>query len=92
MTAHELIDSIFRRAQAGMPGNQRVITPAQLGYLRDLIGQDSEGGAVVRQGAFRMIWMPRGRQKYVLAEDPHGRRHTIEVLADLKPSGEGRLF
>ncbi len=93
MTAHELIESIFSRPQQKMPGNVRRITPAQLGYLRDLIGQDEEGGAVTGGAGGSLVWKPRGRHKYILTEDPTGgEKHTLTKLTTLDASGTGKLF
>ena len=93
MTAFDLIDSIFARVQPGMPGNMRRITPRQLKYLRDLIGADPEGGAVKDGGRGSLVWMPAGRTKYVLTEDPiGGEKHTLTKMGNLRPSAEGRLF
>ncbi len=93
MTAYELIDSIFARVQPRMPGNERRITRRQLDWLRDLIGADSEGGAVRSGGPGSLVWMPSGRTKYVITEDPTGgEKHTLAKLMNLTASGEGRLF
>lgn len=93
MTAYELIDSIFARVQPGMPGNERRITRRQLDWLRDLIGADPEGGAVRSGGPGSLVWMPSGRTKYIITEDPTGGdKHTLVKLANLTPSAEGRLF
>jgi hypothetical protein len=92
VTAHDLIDSIFARPQAGLAGNIRSVTIMQLGYLRDLIGQDPEGGAIRAGAPGCMIWMPSGRWKYILAEDSIGNKHTLTRMGTLKPSGAGELF
>lgn len=93
MTAHELIESIFRRAQPGLPGNMRRITTSQLKYLRDLIGADEEGAAVTRGLSNSLVWMPSGRHKYVLTEDPTGgNRHTLTRMSNLVASDAGSLF
>jgi hypothetical protein len=92
MTAHDLIDSIFSRPQLGLAGNMRRITPAQLKYLRDLIGQDPEGASVCPGAANSLVWMPSGRWKYVLTEDPIGNKHTLTRLGNLVASEAGRLF
>lgn len=92
MTAHDLIDSIFRRPSPGLPGNQRRITRAQMKYLRDLIGQDDEGSAIGQGDRGALVWMPRGRWKYILAEDPIGDKHTLTKLGNLRPTDAGKLF
>lgn len=92
MTAHHLIEDIFRRVQPGVPGHQRRLSRAQLAYLRDLIDRDEEGGALRGDGPGVTIWLPSGRWKYVLAEDLHGERHTLTRLGNLAPSDAGRLF
>jgi hypothetical protein len=92
MTAHDLIASIFARAQGGMPGNERRITPAQLKYLRDLIGQDEEGGALASVGPGVSVWMPAGKSKFVLCEDLRGDRHVLRRMAKMVPTGMGTLF
>jgi hypothetical protein len=93
VTAHDLIDSIFRRpAWKDEPGNLRHVTRAQLDYLRRLIDANPEGGAVMRGMGDSLVWMPMGRDKYVLTEDPRGNKHTLMRLANIVPSEAGRLF
>jgi hypothetical protein len=93
MTAHELIADIFRRPQDGVAANMRIITRAQLDFLASLIGEDEDGGALERGRGLSFIWMPRGRDKYVVTEDPRGgRRHTLLRLSNIVPSGSGSLF
>lgn len=93
MKAFELIDSIFARPARGVEGNTRRISTAQLDYLIDLIGKDDEGGAVQRGRGKSLVWMPSGRDKYVLTEDSTGgEKHTISRLANIIPTGQGRLF
>jgi hypothetical protein len=92
-TAHDLIDSIFSRGQEGIAGNMRRITAGQLKYLRDLIDANPEGAAVTRGAPGSLIWMPSGRYKYVITEDPTGgKKHTLTQLSSLAPSDEGMLF
>lgn len=93
MTARELIDDIFGRAQQGMPGNMRRITVDQLKFLRDLIDEDTDSGAVTRGDGGSMVWMPSGPHKYVVTEDPNGgKKHTLTKLLNLVASESGRLF
>lgn len=93
MTAHGLIDEIFSRVQEGVAGNVRRITQRQFDYLRELIGQDEEGGAVRSGMNGSIIWMPSGRHKYVLTAPPPGRKlGTLTKLNNLAPSGTGSLF
>jgi hypothetical protein len=93
MTAHELIADIFARPQTGVAANMRIITRAQLDYLASLIGEDEEGGAMERGRGLSFVWMPSGRDKYVVTEDPRGgRRHTILRLSNIVPCSSGRLF
>jgi len=92
MTAFDLIDSIFRRAQAGMPGNMRRITPAQLKYLRDLIDAEGPSEAIKRGAPGSLVWTPEGRDKFVVTEDLSGNRHTLTRLANLVASESGQLF
>ena len=92
MTAFDLIDSIFSRVQGGMPSNVRRVTAQQFAYLRDLIDRDPEGGAVHKGMNGSIIWMPSGRTKYVLTEDPAGSRSTIAKLQNITASDCGRLF
>jgi hypothetical protein len=92
-TAHDLIESIFSRVQWNMPANVRRITVDQLKWLRDLIGRDPEGGAVTGGSMNSLVWMPSGRHKYVITEDPTGgTKHTLARLSNLVASDEGRLF
>jgi hypothetical protein len=93
MTAHNLIDSIFSRPSwRDDPGNLRRLTPDQLDFLLKLIGKDEEGGAVQRGMGRSIVWMPSGRHKYVVTEDPGGRKHTLTRQANLVASESGRLF
>ena len=92
MTAHELIASIFLRVQDGMPGNARRISRAQLDFLRTLIGEDEQGGAMQTAGPGVAVWTPSGRNKYVIREDLRGDRHVLERLANVVPTGMDRLF
>ena len=93
MTAYDLIDSIFARPARGVDGSSRRITTAQLDYLIDLIGRDEEGAAIQRGRGKSLVWMPSGRNKYVVTEDPTGGdKHTLARLANFVPSGQGRLF
>lgn len=93
MTAHQLIDSIFRRGQMGVPGNQRRITADQFKYLRDLIGQDEEGSAVRFAADGSLTWMPSGRNKYVIAPPPMGAKvGMLTRLSNLRASDAGSLF
>jgi hypothetical protein len=92
MTAHDLIASIFSRVQPGVAGNIRNITSAQVDYLRDLIGKDEEGGAVQPGRGRGFAWLPSGRDKYVVAEEPGGDRFTLTRMSNLVASGSGRLF
>ncbi len=92
MTAHDLIASIFSRVQDGMPGNARRISRAQLDFLRGLIGEDQEGGTMQTTGPGVSVWTPSGRNKYVIREDLRGNRHVLERLANMVPTGMGRLF
>lgn len=90
MTALDLVHSIFGRAQGGVPGNQRIITPAQLSLLRKLLDEDGE--RVTADGPGRQMWLPAGRDKYVLAEDLGGKRHTLTRYASVQETQPGRLF
>jgi hypothetical protein len=99
MTAHDLIASIFSRPPRGgsgsgqIAGNMRRITRAQLDFLRALIAEDEEGGAMQPGRGLSFVWMPSGRDKYVITEDPSGGdRHALIRLANIVPSGMGRLF
>jgi len=96
MTAHELIRDIFSRYQAGVPGNARCVTRPQLELLRKLIAEDAEGRAVestaADPGYSATVWLPSGRNKYILTEDLHGKRHRLTRLANLVRTDMGRLF
>ena len=92
MTAHELIAQWFTRPQTGVASNQRFITLAQIDLLRDLIGQDEEGGALQRGIGRSFVWAPSGRKKYVVTEGPGGRRNSIVRLENIVPSAAGCLF
>lgn len=93
MTAINLIESIFRRAPwKNEPGDMRHITRAQLDYLRNLISAGPEGGAVTRGGVGSLVWMPKGRYKYILTEDPRGNKHTLTRLSSLAALDIGSLF
>jgi len=93
VTAHDLIYSIFSRPARGVEGNTRYISLEQLDYLVDLIGRDEGGGAVQRGRGKSLVWMPSGRDKYLVTEDPTGgKKHTLTRLSNIVPSGMGSLF
>ena len=92
MTAHGFIDQLFSRPSFGLDGNMRRLTPGQLDLLRNLIGEDEEGGAVQRGANGSLIWMPSGRPKYVITEDPRGGKHILARFSNLKASASGSLF
>jgi len=94
MTAHDLIDSIFSRPSWGRGASTvRHITAEQLKYLRDLIGADPESHRARAGGPGSLVWMPAGRYKYVLTEDPTGgTKHTLSRLGGIDTSETGRLF
>jgi hypothetical protein len=91
-TAHDLIASIFSRPQQGVAGNMRRITRRQMLFLKDLIGQDEEGGALRPGSLNSLVWMPRGRMKYVITEDVSGEKHTLTKLMMPVAVDEGSLF
>jgi hypothetical protein len=91
MTARGLIDDIFGRAQMGVAPNMRRITPGQLKYLRDLIEADREAGAVTTGALGSLVWMPEGGDRYVLAEDLRGNKHTLTRLRNFSAE-MGSLF
>jgi hypothetical protein len=91
MTAHDLISDIFKRHQDGVPGNERRITRRQLDLLRQLIGEDEEGGAMRPGMGLGFAWMPSGRDKYTVSESAGG-RITLARFSNLVPSGAGKLF
>jgi hypothetical protein len=88
MTAVDLIESIFSRAQGGMPGNQRRITADQLAYLRKLIDQDPEARSARCSAPGALTWTPAGFHQYILADDDHGR--TLTRLSNI--AWPGMLF
>lgn len=92
MTAHELIADIFARPQSGMPSNMRYITQGQLDFLRNLIGQDEEGGAVNAGMNGGFLWKPSGRWKYMITVDPQANKRTLTRIMTLTPTGAGTLF
>ena len=92
MTAHEFIDQLFSRPPFGLPSNIRRITCAQLDLLRRLIDEDEEGGAVDQGIGPGFTWMPSGRNKYIIAEDPGSGKYRLTRLANIVPSAMGRLF
>jgi hypothetical protein len=92
MTAHDLIADIFSRHQDGVPGNMRRITRPQMDLLFRLIGEDEDGGAVQSAGPGVTVWMPMGRNKYVVTEDLRGKRHTLTRMSNIVPCGTGMLF
>lgn len=92
MTAHEFIRQLFERPGYGCASNMRRLTPRQLELLVELIGQDSEGGAVQRGMNGSFVWMPSGREKYVVTRDPQGRKHTLMRLPNLVSADSPRLF
>jgi hypothetical protein len=91
-TAHDLIGDFFSRPQANIESNKRYITPAQWKFLVDLIGQDPEGSAIENGANGGLVWMPSGRWKYVLSQNPDGTRKTLTRLNAGRPVDAGRLF
>ena len=92
MIALDLIDSIFSRGGRGAEVNMRRITREQLVYLRDLIDADLQGAAVRRGANGSLVWMPKGRHKYVICEDPRGEKHTLARISSIEAAGTGSLF
>jgi hypothetical protein len=92
MTAHDFIAQLFGRVQTGVASNMRYVTAPQFDLLEKLIGQDEEGGAVRRGINGSFTWMPSGRWKYVLSNDPGSGRRSIMRLMSPTPTGAGRLF
>ncbi|HEV2133806.1 MAG TPA: hypothetical protein VGR47_06040 [Terracidiphilus sp.] len=77
MTPHDLIGSIFARAQDGVAPDVRRITSDQLKYLRDLIVRDAEAGKLRRDGAHREAWDCAGKWRYAIEETPGGKLHRL---------------
>jgi len=93
MTAHDLIDSIFGRAQVFAGANVRHITEDQLKYLRDLILKDPEAAKARNGQGGSLVWMPAGKHKYVLTEDlAGGKRHTLTKISHIEAEGQASLF
>lgn len=92
MTAHDLIDSIFSRPQASVPGNVRYISIDQHRYLLDLIGANDEGSCLRSTYGGKLLWAPSGRHKYEIEGDMHSPRRKITRYANLEPSTAGTLF
>ena len=92
MTAFDLIDSIFSRPQQRISRDLARITAEQLKYLRDLIRADLEGVKTHAGALGSVVWSPSGKHKYVLTEDPAGRKHTLARLSSIEASESGRLF
>ena len=92
MTANDLIESIFKRVQHGRPTHIRVITSDQLKYLRDLIGQDRESGAVRSEGPNVTVWAPQGQYKYIITEVVNGKGHTLARRSNVDEEETGSLF
>jgi len=92
VTAHSFIDELFSRPAWDLASNMRRLTQPQLELLRRLIGEDEEGGALHPGMNGGFVWMPSGRQKYIVAVDAGGRKRTITRLANIDASDAGRLF
>lgn len=93
MTAHSFIDQLFSRPGYGEASNVRRLTDDQIKLMLDLIGQDEEGGAVRRGQGRSIVWMPSGRWKYAVTEDPLKRgKNTVARIGNTVPSDAGRLF
>jgi hypothetical protein len=92
MTAFDLIDSIYARAGWGVEGNTRRITRRQMSKLIELIGEDKQGGDLRRGTGSSLVWMPSGRDKYVITEDLRGERHTLTRLPSIAIGSMGSLF
>lgn len=92
MAAFEFIDEILSRHQSGVPGNERWITANQRAKILELIGEHEESGALRGNAGGSLIWMPKGRRKFVLSDHNNCKRHKLTVLANLVESESGRLF
>lgn len=92
MTAYELIDSIFKRPHAGLAGNKRRLTKAQLRLLVQLIGESSAAAAFAPGVGDSGEWKPPGHTNYALVEDLTGDMHTITKLSKLAAGASGTLF
>lgn len=92
MTAHDLITDLFSRPQAHTAANLRWITERQFNWLKDLIGADDDGRAITNGRNGGLVWMPRGRYKYVLSYDPATEKRSLTKLANVTPSAAGTLF
>ena len=93
MSAHDLIRDIFSRHQAGVPGNERIVTPAQIDFLRRLCDADEEGAKAVHPGRGRsFVWAPSGRDKYLINEAEGRKPNKITRMANIVATGAGRLF
>jgi hypothetical protein len=92
MTAHEFIAELFSRPQINVESNKRYISAPQLALLRDLIGQDDEGGALQSGMNGGFIWMPSGCWKYVLSQNLDGTRRALTRLNAGRATDAGSLF
>ncbi len=92
MTAHGFIDQLFSRPQQGVASNMRFLTVGQIDLLWNLVGQDEEGAAVQRGRGRSFIWAPSGRRKFVVTEGEGGKKNTILVLGNVRPSAAATLF
>lgn len=99
MTPTDLVAQWFAKYQQGVAGNVRFITLAQIDLLRQLAEQQDEFAqscgelsAIQRGHGRSFVWMPKGRDKYVITAAQDGRRNTITRLANIGASGAGKLF
>lgn len=90
-TAHDLIESIFSRPQASVPGNVRYISVDQLSYLLDLIGRGD--GATLQLGSGgRLYWTPQGNHRFEIEGDIHAPRRKVTRYVQFDPGAAGSLF
>lgn len=92
MTAFDLIDSIFSRVQAGVPGDERRVTERQLAKLEELIGEDPEGAAYVSCAPNQKVWRPSGSTRYILTRQGPSTRRSIKKIPNVEPMVTGLLF
>ncbi len=95
MSAHSFIDELYQRDgywNRGLTAEKRRITPGQYAKLLDLIGRDEDGGALTKGMGGSLVWMPRGRNKWVITEELGGKSYVLTKMMSLAASDSGRLF
>lgn len=91
MTAFDLIDDIFSRAQSNVAPDIRVITAPQLELLEKLIQENGQAAALRAGANGGFVWRPKGAWDYVVSQNADGTHRRLTRLK-ARQEGTGQLF